>query len=68
MSELDKFLEERSKIPIPSGDVARIKLLAKELALGVHRGLWEIMIVVAGSYSVIEELRSGDQDNLKAFH
>ena len=40
MSDLDKFLEERSKIPIPSGDVARVKLLAKELALGVHRDLW----------------------------
>lgn len=40
MSELDKFLEERSKIPIPSGEVAKVKLLAKELALGVHRELW----------------------------
>ena len=40
MSELEKFLEERSKIPIPSGDVARVKLLAEELALGVHRDLW----------------------------
>ena len=38
MSDLDKFLEERGEIP--SGDVARIKLLAKELALGVHRELW----------------------------
>ncbi len=41
MSELGKFLEERSKIPIPNGDTAWIKLLAKELALGVHRNLWE---------------------------
>lgn len=40
MSELDKFLKERAKIPIPSGDVARIKLLAKELALGVNEDLW----------------------------
>ena len=40
MSDLDKFLEERRQIPIPSGDVARIKLLAKELALGIHRNLW----------------------------
>ena len=40
MSDLDKFLEERGQIPIPSGNVARIKLLAKELALGVHRELW----------------------------
>ncbi|MCE2472687.1 MAG: hypothetical protein J4G18_12480, partial [Anaerolineae bacterium] len=40
MTELDKFLEERSKIPIPSGDVAWVKLLAQELALGIHRQLW----------------------------
>ena len=44
MSDLDKFLEERGKIPIPSGDVARIKLLAKELALGFHRKLWSDFI------------------------
>jgi len=41
LKQYDDFLEERSKIEIPSGDVARIRLLAKELALGVHRGLWE---------------------------
>lgn len=40
MSELEKFLEERTKIPIPGGDVAWVKLLAKELASGVNRGLW----------------------------
>ena len=40
MSELEKFLEERSRIPIPNGDVARVHLLAKDLALGVHRNLW----------------------------
>ncbi len=40
MSDLDKFLEERGKIPIPSGNVARTKLLAKELALGFDRNLW----------------------------
>ena len=40
-SELDKFLEERSKIPIPSNEPARIRLLAKELALGVQAGLWK---------------------------
>ncbi len=38
--ELEKFLEERLKIPIPSGDAAWVMLLAKELALGAHRGLW----------------------------
>ena len=40
MTELEKFLEERSRVPIPNGDVARVKLLAKECALGVHRRLW----------------------------
>ncbi len=40
MSDLEKFLDERSKIPIPGGDVARVKLLAKELVLGVYRELW----------------------------
>ena len=41
MSELEKFLEERSKIPIPGGDSAWVKLLAKELAMGVHKALWK---------------------------
>lgn len=49
MDELEKFLEERSKIPIPSGDTAWVKLLAKELALGVHRNLWE-PIRIAGRF------------------
>ncbi|MDE2638419.1 MAG: toll/interleukin-1 receptor domain-containing protein [Chloroflexota bacterium] len=39
-SELDKFLEERYKIPIPSGDAAWVKMLAKELAIGANRNLW----------------------------
>ena len=39
-SELEKFLEERSKIPIPGGDAAWVKLLAKELAIGTSRNLW----------------------------
>ena len=46
MDELEKFLEERSKIPIPSGDIAWVKLLAKELALGVHRSLRESRMIV----------------------
>lgn len=46
MSDLKKFIEERSKIPIPSGDVAWVKLLAKELALGVNRNLWSSMYLV----------------------
>ena len=52
MSDLDKFVEERRQIPIPSGDVARIKLLAKELALGVHRNLWTSTIQTMPSDTV----------------
>lgn len=40
MDEFEKFMEERSKIPIPKGDVAWVKLLAKELAIGAVRQLW----------------------------
>ena len=40
MSDIEKFIEERSKIPIPSGDSRWVKLLAKELAIGVMRNLW----------------------------
>ena len=46
MTELDEFLEERLKIPIPSGDVARIKLLAMELALGFHRRVWRTPLTI----------------------
>ena len=45
MTELEKFLEERSRVPIPGGDVARPKLMAKELALGVLRELWSPHII-----------------------
>ena len=61
MTELDKFLEERSKIQIPSGEVARVKLLAKELALGVHRDLWPFTFratpFARGSIRAREELQ-----------
>lgn len=61
MSELEKFLEERSKFPIPSGDVARVKLLAKELALGVHRKLWDPVLIVRkyahGAQAITSESR-----------
>ena len=40
MSELENFLEERSRFPIPSGDVEWVRLLAKELAIGASRNLW----------------------------
>ena len=49
MTDLDKFLEERGKIPIPSGDVAKVKLLAKELALGAHKKLWHSTIITLPS-------------------
>ena len=67
MSELDKFLEERMKIPIPSGDVAPVKLLAKELALGVDRNLWKTSVTVVRSSGEIYELRSGIQSNIGPF-
>ena len=41
MSELEKFLEERSIFQIPPGLVAQVKLLAKELAMGYDRGMWK---------------------------
>ncbi len=41
MCDLEEFLEERSKIPIPKGDAARVKLLAKELAMGYDKSLWQ---------------------------
>ena len=39
-SELDKFLEERSKFEIPKSEDGWVRLLAQEIALGVHRNLW----------------------------
>ena len=56
MSDLDKFLEERGQVLIPSGDVARITLLVKELALGVHRGLWHSTIQIDYSDDVPGEV------------
>jgi len=41
-SELDKFLEERSKFEIPKSDVEWVRRLAHEMAMGVHRGLWPL--------------------------
>ncbi len=60
MSDLDKFLEERRQIPIPDGDVARIKLLAKELVLGVYRKLWSSTIQTARSDTVSGEVTPRD--------
>lgn len=39
-TDLEKFMEECTKIRIPSSEAARVRLLAKELALGVYRELW----------------------------
>ena len=66
MNELEKFLEERSKIPIPSGDVPRVKLLAKELAMGVDRGLWQTFIRALG-HDEVTQLRSGFGRNIQPF-
>ena len=46
MSELEKFLQERSNIPIPNGDAAWVKLLAKEIVLGIHKRLWSPVYLV----------------------
>lgn len=56
MTEFEKFLEERSKIPIPVGDVAWVKLLAKELAIGANRDLWSphaILMDMAGGAKAV---------------
>ena len=37
---LEKFLEERSRFEIPKNYVRWVRLLAQELAIGVHKGLW----------------------------
>lgn len=58
MNDLNKFLEDREKIPLPSGDVARVKLLAKELALGVHKNLWHSAILTMPSDTVSGEVVS----------
>ena len=50
--ELVKFIEERSKLPIPSRDVARVKLLAKELVIGVHRKLWSENLQITPSSEI----------------
>ena len=42
MSDLDKFLEECNRFEIPNNEVAWVNMLARELALGVHRGLWAL--------------------------
>lgn len=52
-SALKRFLEEREKFEIPSGDVARVKLLAKELALGVHRDLWPSTVTIFRGESIL---------------
>lgn len=54
-SELEKFLDERSKIPIPSSDVPRVRMFAKELALGLHKGLWDDFIAVNPRYGANNE-------------
>ena len=43
MTGLRQFLKEREKTLIPTNDVARIKLLAKELAMGAHFGMWNLI-------------------------
>ena len=42
-SELDKFLDERRKFDIPKSDVEWVRMLAREMAMGVHKGLWPLL-------------------------
>ncbi len=48
---LEKFLDERDKFEFPPGEVARVKLLAKELAKGYDLGLWQYIGKWAGAGS-----------------
>ena len=61
MSDLDKFLEERRQIPIPDGDVLWVKLLAKELVLGVYRKLWSSTILTLQSDTAGNEVTPRDR-------
>ena len=47
----EEFLVERDKVEIPAGEVARAKLLAKELAIGYDQGLWEYVGTWVGAGS-----------------
>ena len=52
MTTLKEFIKERKRdFPIPDGPVEQINLLAAELALGVHIGLWVEALEVIGEYS-----------------
>lgn len=62
MSDLDKFVEDRVKIPIPDGDVLWVKLLAKELVLGVYRKLWSSTIQTGRSDTVSGEVTPRDRE------
>lgn len=65
MSDLEKFLEERSRVPIPSGKVQRTKFLAKELAMGVPE-LWKTKFLVSSSDEIGGELITLD-NNLDSY-
>ncbi|MCY4537402.1 MAG: TIR domain-containing protein [Chloroflexi bacterium] len=53
MSELEKFIEERSNnYPIPEGPVEQVTLLAKELVLGVHKGFWVATLYIIQSNTI----------------
>ncbi len=60
MDELGKFLNDRNDIALPSNEVAKTRLLAKELALGVYKGLWKRNIVYGMALTF-------DGDNLEKF-
>ena len=62
MTKLHEFLQELSGVPIPNGDVVRVQLLAKELAMGVHKKLWKTAFGVHYSNYGGGEFETGDEN------
>ncbi len=52
---LEEFLEERSKFPIRTGNVAGVMLLVRELAMGVDKRLWSTDLKIYNNGSTGDE-------------
>ena len=65
MNELEKFLETLDTKQ--TDPVAEIRQLAKELALGVHRGLWSRRVERSESLSAYMEIRCGGIDQFPQY-
>ena len=52
MTDINSFIERRQKIPLPSNHNKQIRLLARELAEGVHLQLWGIEIKLQPSDTI----------------